>query len=149
MFWRFINVTFVQKIVKTLNLTYSSQVTSSDWKTDCQWCWSFEIITTFIATSMHNKDQDECDQRFDDYTLNRLHVSAKSSQTQIIIQNCIRCCELKKQKKKRIELKRVLSIDRFLDSFHILFWIFFSFFKSFKVILQIFFSRNFICIKSK
>lgn len=70
-------------------------MTSCNWQSNCQWCRSFNVITTIITYSMYNKYQDECNQCFNDYTLNRFHMLTQSSQTQIIIQNCIRGCELK------------------------------------------------------
>lgn len=81
--------------IKLQKLTYGGQMSSGDWKSNCQWCWSFEVITAFITDTVNNKHQDECNQCFDDNTLNRFHISSQSSNTQFSSQNNFWRCKLK------------------------------------------------------
>lgn len=70
-------------------------MSSGNWKSNCQWCWSFDVVTAFIAHTMNNKHQDECNQCFDDNTLDRFHISSQSSNSQFSSQNYFWRCKLK------------------------------------------------------
>lgn len=82
--------------------TYGSQVTGCDRETDCQWCRSSNIRTTLITNAMHNKDQHECDQCFDNDALNWLQILVQQSISQHSIQNIGWSCELISLKGRKI-----------------------------------------------
>lgn len=67
----------------------------SNWQANCQWYWSFDIVTAFIAHTVNNKHQDERNQCLDDNTLNGFHIFSQSCNSQFSSQNWFGRCELK------------------------------------------------------
>lgn len=100
---KWFNTTTNNKLEIYMNgCTYGSQVTGCDRETDCQWCRSSNIRTTLITNAMHNKDQHECDQCFDNDALNWLQILVQQSVSQHSIQNIGWSCELISLKGRKI-----------------------------------------------